>query len=403
VVEMAIIEAETTAHHYTEEDYRDFDHTGPGTLASRYMRLFWHPIYEAKNLKPGWAVPVKVMNEQFTLYRGEKGQVHLVDFRCAHRGTQLSAGWVEGDCIRCRYHGWMYDGSGQCIEAPLEVPSFAPRIKIRSFPAEEYLGGIFVYLGEGPTPPLPRYPKMEGDGVLDWEIVERGCNFFNELENDPGHGPFVHRDPTLPKGVYYYQEEISVKETDFGAEWYERFPNGEVKIVHRGMPNLRHTRTASREGSGKQSEVLRWKVPIDDESHLSLTVELVPVTGEDAKRYFERRAEYEAQGGKVTDTKVVEDILAGRARLDDIQRDRRDLDMTRVQDDVTQIGQGLTRDRGQEHLGRSDGWVVLLRAMWQREMRALAEGRPLKQWHLSDNIVNAVPEFKGHRPLRGVI
>ena len=76
--------------------------------------------------------------------------------------------------------------------------------------------------------------------------------------------------------------------------------------------------------------------------------------------------------------------------------------MTRVQDDVTQIGQRLIRDRSEEHLGRSDSWVVLLRTLWAREMRALAEGRPLKQWRLSDDITNAVPEFKGHRPTVGI-
>src|SRR4051812_39441077 len=106
--------------------------TGPGTLAGRYLRMFWQPVYRAQDLPPGRAVPIRVMGEDLTLYRGEaaagapplpnpstdsgqapsppggKGQAHLVAFRCAHRGTQLSVGWVEEDCIRCRYHGWMY-------------------------------------------------------------------------------------------------------------------------------------------------------------------------------------------------------------------------------------------------------------------------------------------------------
>ncbi len=50
---------------------------------------------------PGQAKPIQIMGERFTLYRGEGGAPHVVGFRCAHRGTQLSAGWVEGDCIRC--------------------------------------------------------------------------------------------------------------------------------------------------------------------------------------------------------------------------------------------------------------------------------------------------------------
>src|SRR5215813_3040234 len=86
-----------------------FVQTGPGTLAGRYLRMFWHPVYVGDRLKASHAVPIQVMGEKFTLYRGEGGTPYVVDFRCAHRGTQLSVGWVEGECIRCFYHGWKYD------------------------------------------------------------------------------------------------------------------------------------------------------------------------------------------------------------------------------------------------------------------------------------------------------
>ena len=69
-----------------------------------------------------------------------------------------------------------------------------------------------------------------------------------------------------------------------------------------------------------------------------------------------------------------------------MERTRTDVNLTHMQDDVTQIGQGIIRDRTQEHLGRSDGHVVLLRKLFEREMRALAEGRPLTQWYLPDDL-----------------
>src|SRR2546423_1119179 len=108
----------------TGEDTEDFVHTGPGTLAGRYLRSFWQPVYRAQDLAPGQALPVRIMSEDFTLYRGRGGAPHLLAFRCAHRGTQLSVGWVEDDCIRCRYHGWKYDGDGRCVEQPGEDPTF---------------------------------------------------------------------------------------------------------------------------------------------------------------------------------------------------------------------------------------------------------------------------------------
>src|SRR6266508_3162130 len=136
-------------------DYTDLVHTGPGTLAGRYLRRFWQPVWRSEDLKSGEAVPIRIMSEDFTLYRGEGGPAHVLPFRCAHRGTQLSTGWVEGDTLRCFYHGWRYDGAGQCVEQPGEDASFTQKVKLRSSPAQEYLGLVFVYFGEGDPPPLP--------------------------------------------------------------------------------------------------------------------------------------------------------------------------------------------------------------------------------------------------------
>ena len=91
-------------------DFDKFVHTGPGTIAGRFLRRFWQPVGCSHDLLAGQALPIRILDEEFTLYRGDSGTAFLVGNRCAHRGTQLSAGWVEGDCIRCFYHGWKYDG-----------------------------------------------------------------------------------------------------------------------------------------------------------------------------------------------------------------------------------------------------------------------------------------------------
>jgi hypothetical protein len=68
--------------------------------------------------------------------------------------------------------------------------------------------------------------------------------------------------------------------------------------------------------------------------------------------------------------------------------------MFNLQDDVTQVGQGVMADRAHEHLGSSDAYVVLLRTIFRREMKAFAEGRPLKHWELTDDLVNTAR--RGH-------
>jgi 5,5'-dehydrodivanillate O-demethylase len=52
----------------------------------------------------------------------------------------MHLGWVEGDSIRCAYHGWKFECSGRCIEQPAEEPGFARKVAIRTSPTREYLG-----------------------------------------------------------------------------------------------------------------------------------------------------------------------------------------------------------------------------------------------------------------------
>ena len=83
------------------------------------LRRYWHPVgcTETVTKKPQ---RVKVLGEELVLYRGESGTPVLMQLRCAHRSLALDYGRVEGDSLRCPYHGWLYDRAGQCLEQPAE-------------------------------------------------------------------------------------------------------------------------------------------------------------------------------------------------------------------------------------------------------------------------------------------
>ena len=108
-----------------QDFYQAFAETAPGTLGGKYLRQFWHPIAVSSELPPGRAKPIRLLSENFTLYRGETGTLHLTEFHCPHRRTQLSVGYVEGDAIRCLYHGWKFGADGACVERPAEPGSHA--------------------------------------------------------------------------------------------------------------------------------------------------------------------------------------------------------------------------------------------------------------------------------------
>src|ERR1041385_7942873 len=136
----------------------DLAGTGPSTPGGRFMRQFWIAVDRASDLAPGQAKPIRIMSEDYALYRGASGQAQVIDYRCPHRGAQMHLGWVEGDDIRCVYHGWKFDCSGQCLEQPAEEASFARKVKMRTWPTREHMGFIYPYLGEGDPPAFPPFP-----------------------------------------------------------------------------------------------------------------------------------------------------------------------------------------------------------------------------------------------------
>jgi 5,5'-dehydrodivanillate O-demethylase len=374
-------------------DFNDFVHTGPGTIAGRYLRRFWQPVCCSHEIAPGHASPIRIMGEDFTLYRGDSGSAFVIANRCAHRGTQLSSGWVEDDCIRCFYHGWKYDGSGQCVEQPAEGESFAQKVRIAGYPVQEYIGLVFAYLGDGEPPPLPRYPKFESSDIsLDVAGLKRICNYFNNIDNslDNAHVRFVHsrhRDAS-DDHVVIGDPVISVEESEWGIRRYVKYPDGKDLTFFFGMPNINVINGQVVDPVIKRADVMVFKVPVDDENHIHFEVRAIPLTGERSRAWIEERRAMRVKAEQDR-AELVRAILAGNLRLNDIDPNR--IDFVMLEDEIAQTGQGAIAVRSNEHLGRSDRGVFLLRKIWERELKNLAEGRPVKQWVYRPEMVPTYP------------
>ncbi|MEA2640665.1 MAG: 5,5-dehydrodivanillate O-demethylase oxygenase subunit [Chloroflexota bacterium] len=356
--------------------FQDFLKTGPGTLAGRYLRSFWQPVYRSQDLASGRALPLRIMSEDLALYRGESGDAHLVAFRCAHRGTQLSTGWVEGDNLRCFYHGWVYDGNGQCVEQPAEPEPFCERIKIRAYPVREYLGFVFAYLGDGEAPEFPRLAEFEHpEYVHEVSVLIWPGNYFTQLDNsmDQCHTAINHWH--FGRGV----PKLSAEETAYGMMSIPEGPGYEGPS-HFVMPNAHEWGAPPRPGGQDLWSYARgWRVPIDDQHYYRFGINVLPLTGDAAKEYAERQA---ARAAKVTRpaSEIAEDVLAGRLDPHELKPELYP-DLVNIQDYVAQVGQGdIASQPHAEHLGRSDVGIILLRKIWAQELQALAEGKPQRQW-----------------------
>ncbi len=368
--------------------------TGPEDAGGRYLRRFWQPIYHSADLKAGTAVPLTVLNQRFTLYRGEQGQACLTEARCPHRGTLLSTGWVEGDAIRCFYHGWKFDARGACVEQPAEESSFCAHVSIRTWPTREYLGLVFAYLGDGEPAEFPTYPEFERfDGLLEIDSYARRCNYFQNLENalDMAHVGFVHGDNRASFQGIGLGRRLQATESDWGITYTFTRPDGRERIQQFGMPNVFYMTALPNEEDVDWQESLFWWVPVTNTTHMQFSLHRVPLRGEAAERFKARREARRAQLD-IPHQALGEDILAGRVFLRDVPRDR--VDMVRLQDTIAQVGQGRSADRDAEKLGRADIGVALIRRLWRRELNAMLAGRPLKRWRKS---AATVPKVWGLR------
>jgi 5,5'-dehydrodivanillate O-demethylase len=374
--------------------FPDLEAVGPGTPAGRYLRRFWHPVLRASDMRPRTARPIEVLSEKFTLYRGEGGDFHLTQFRCPHRGAQLSLGWVEGDDIRCRYHGWRFDRTGQCLEQPNVEMSNADRVKLRKYPTREYLGLVFAFLGEGEPPAFVQYPDLDRPGVVITDATEViPCNFWNRLDNDINHIPWVHRATALRKGRndFIIPRGETVEETPYG--WKStRFAKGQANgyrdmsgSAHFFMPNVYQfgvrTRVKGFENRNLWDTKITWTVPVNDNTFAAFDVTHTPLEGEEARAYTAGRLkEQEAEAEERWD--LAEKVLAGDMTLEELPNGLSAYTSFAIEDYVTQVGQGGPTERGREQLVDTDKKVILMRRLWLQEVARVLEGKPLTEWKI---------------------
>ena len=94
--------------------------TGRKDPCGKLMRMYWQPAALADELRARGRSPVKLLGENLVLFRDEQGRYGLIDRHCAHRGADLAFGRLENGGLRCAFHGWLFDVTGQCLETPAE-------------------------------------------------------------------------------------------------------------------------------------------------------------------------------------------------------------------------------------------------------------------------------------------
>lgn len=353
--------------------------TSRDTPMGQLLRRFWHPVELSRNLEKGTARPLRILAEDLTLYRGASGRPYLIGARCAHRLTLLHTGWVEEEAIRCIYHGWKYDGTGQCIERPVERDPGLPNIRVAGYPVQEYCGLIFAYLGEDPTPDfaLSRKDVFDSAGAVVMARAEKWpCNWFQQVENslDAAHVSFVHQKGVVgPFGAAVTPSipELSYAETEAGIEQIATRAGDNVRKSDWTFPNNNHIIAPGFANDDPWMDIGIWMVPHDDEHTTRFILYGTSMDGEGAARFRKRFEEY---GDYNPADHHDELVLDGRFPQDPY------IQLASAQDYVATVGQGVIVASEYEQLGRSDAGILFLRGLFWRELEALGAGHPTKQW-----------------------
>jgi len=122
----------------------------------------WYPICRSSDIAVGQVIPRRFLGGQVAAFRGEDGVARVFSSYCAHMGADLSGGCVEGNTLRCAFHGWQYGDEGKCVGTKIGAKPPA-NASIFAFPTRERWGLIFAFNGEEPLWELPDldYPDDE--------------------------------------------------------------------------------------------------------------------------------------------------------------------------------------------------------------------------------------------------
>ena len=351
----------------TAQQNAELTRVGPGTPMGELLRRYWYPVAFTRQLDEFPVKRVRLLGEDWAVYRTIGGSYGIVEEHCPHRRASLAYGVAEENGIRCGYHGWLFGLDGACLDQPAEMDktSFKDRVKANAGMAQELGGMVWVYVGPRPAPLLPRYDVYVMDGQRDIGHAMLPCNWLQIMENavDPHHVEWLH-------GRYF---EFLGNRLGFDAP--TSFQRRHLKIA---FDEFEHGIIKRRLLEGHTEEDDDWAIghPLVFPSGMrvgggGIDQMQIRVPVDDTTTWFVLYTVHNPEGGRWEPQAMIPDYeLPWRD-----ERGNHIVDYVEGQDIMAWVTQGPITDRTVEHLGKSDVGIAMLRKQFKQQLAAVAEGR----------------------------
>jgi len=222
---------------------------GTFLMNSWYMAAWDHELIDGK------LTARTILEEPVLLYKGDSGKVVALDNRCCHRGAKLSNGRLEGDDVRCMYHGLKFNAAGKCIQIPGQ-DNIPPKLGVRSFPVVERQHIVWIWMGDP--------AKADASLILDIGYLEspawRGvpdylhydANYLLIVDNlsDFAHLAFVHTKTLGGSEEYAFKSKpLAIERLDDGFRVERWHMDADIPPFHKKV--VRNLKKVDRRNIGR--------------------------------------------------------------------------------------------------------------------------------------------------------
>jgi phenylpropionate dioxygenase-like ring-hydroxylating dioxygenase large terminal subunit len=164
-----------------------------------FLRNCWYMAGWSRDFTVGTLCGVTILNDPIVIYRQSDNSLAALQDRCCHRFAPLSKGRVEGDDLRCMYHGLKFAPSGKCVEIPgqSKIPLQAC---VRAYPIVDKYSGAWIWMGDPSHADESLIPDFVGIDNPRWAMhpgrMDYNANYMLINDNllDLSHLAFLHRN-----------------------------------------------------------------------------------------------------------------------------------------------------------------------------------------------------------------